>query len=66
MNNTSEKKMTKRAYFKQFKNKYPLTKDEAEFIDKQIALLNKKSSNKKNFMQNSPNNFILYPDAVFQ
>ena len=47
MNNTSEKKMTKRAYFEQLKNKYPFTKDEVEFIDKQIALLDKKSSGER-------------------
>lgn len=47
MNNTAEKKMTKRAYFEQLKRKYSLTADEIEFIDKEIALLDKRSSGKK-------------------
>ena len=47
MNNTAEKKMTKRAYFEQLKSKYPFTKDEVEFIDKQIASLDKKSSGER-------------------
>lgn len=58
VSNTSEKTMSKRAYLKQIKNNYPLTEDEIAFIDRQIALINKKNSRKKNF--------ILYPDAIFQ
>ena len=47
MSNTAEKKMTKRAYYEQLKRNYPLTKDEVEFIDKQIASLDKKNSGER-------------------
>ena len=43
----STKKMTKKDYFNQFKEKYPLTKDEVEFVDKELALLEKKNTKNK-------------------
>ena len=43
----STKKMTKRDYFNQLKEKYPLTKDEIHFIDHEIELLDKKNSGEK-------------------
>ena len=41
------KKMTKRDYFNQFKEKYPLTQDEIDFINHEIELLDKKNSGER-------------------
>ena len=38
------KKMTKRDYFNQLKEKYPLTQDEIKFVDNELQLLDKKNS----------------------
>lgn len=38
------KKMTKRDYFNQLKEKYPLTQDEIKFVDNELKLLEKKNS----------------------
>ena len=43
-NTTKAPKMTKRDYFNNIKNKYPLTEDEIKFIDHEIELLDKKNS----------------------
>jgi hypothetical protein len=43
-NTTKAPKMTKRDYFNNIKNKYPLTEDEVKFIDHEIELLDKKNS----------------------
>ena len=41
------KKMTKRDYFNQLKEKYPLTQDEINFVDNEIKLLDKKNSGER-------------------
>ena len=41
------KKMTKKDYFNQLKEKYALTKDEIDFINHEIELLEKKNSGEK-------------------
>ena len=41
------KKMTKRDYFNQLKEKYPLTQDEIKFVDNEIQLLDKKNSGER-------------------
>lgn len=41
---TNTKKMTKKDYFNQLKTNYPLTKDEIDFINHEIELLDKKNS----------------------
>ena len=41
------KKMTKRDYFNQLKEKYPLTQDEIKFVDNELKLLDKKNSGEK-------------------
>ena len=41
------KKMTKKDYFNQLKEKYALTEDEVNFIDHEIELLDKKNSSEK-------------------
>ena len=43
-----EKKMTKREMFEQIKANYPLTAEEIEFIDHELALLVKKNERKSN------------------
>jgi hypothetical protein len=43
-NTTKAPKMTKRDYYNNIKNKYPLTEDEVKFIDHEIELLDKKNS----------------------
>ena len=45
MSNT--KKMTKRDYFTDILNKYPLTEDEQKFINRELELLAKKNSSDK-------------------
>ena len=41
------KKMTKRDYFNQLKEKYPLTQDEIKFVDNELKLLDKKNSGER-------------------
>ena len=61
----SAKKMTKRDYFNQLKEKYPLTQDEIHFIDREIELLDKKNSGEKKPTPQQKANEIL-KDAILK